>query len=60
MAKSITLRNIPSDIFQILLREQHKVKAHRNIGRFGIEQTVYKIIRDNERCNKENEKEDKK
>jgi hypothetical protein len=59
MAKSITLRNIPCDIFQILLREQHKVKAHRSIGRFGIEQTVYKIIRDYERC-KEPEKEEKK
>lgn len=59
MAKSITLRNIPTDIFQILLREQHKVKAHRSIGRFGIEQTVYKVIRDFERC-KESEKEEKK
>jgi hypothetical protein len=55
MAKSITLRSIPADIFQILLREQHKVKSHRGIGRFGIEQTVYKIIRDNERC-KESER----
>lgn len=59
MAKSLTLRTIPKDIFQILLREQHKVKANRGIGRFGIEQTIYKVIREFDRC-KDSEKEEKK
>lgn len=55
MAKSITLRNIPPDVFQILLKEQHETKANRNIGRFGIEQTIYKVVRELERCKKANQ-----
>jgi hypothetical protein len=53
MAKSLTLRNIPPDVFLILLKEQHEAKANRNIGRFGIEQTIYKVLREFERCKKE-------
>lgn len=50
MARSMTLRNIPTDVFKILLKEQSKVKQARSIGRYGIEQTVYKIVREFERC----------
>lgn len=53
MAKSLTLRNIPPDVFLILLKEQHEAKTNRNIGRFGIEQTIYKVLREFERCKKE-------
>jgi len=55
----MTLRNIPTDVFKILLKEQHKVKQARGVGRYGIEQTVYKIVREYERC-RDAEKEEKK
>lgn len=55
MAKSLTLRKIPPDVFQILLQEQHEAKSNRNIGRFGIEQTIYKVVREFERCKKANQ-----
>lgn len=50
MAKSITLRKIPPEVFRIILIEQHKEKIQKNKGVFGIEQTIYKIIRDYVRC----------
>lgn len=53
--KSFTLRRIPPDIFQILLIEQHKEKLNKNKGQFGFEQTIYKIIREFERCRKQEE-----
>jgi hypothetical protein len=59
MAKAFTLRNIPEDVFKILLKEQHKMKQARAIGRYGLGQTVYKIVRDYERC-RDSEKEEKK
>lgn len=53
MAKSMTLRNIPEDVFKVLLKEQWDEKERRGIGMYGIEQTIYKIVRDYERCRKE-------
>lgn len=52
MTKSFLLRKIPPDVFRILLVEQSKEKIKKNKGQFGIEQTIYKIIRDHERCRK--------
>lgn len=52
----MTLRNIPDDVFQILLTEQKEEKEKRRIGMYGIEQTIYKIIRDYERCKREEKK----
>lgn len=49
------LRSIPEDVFKILLKEQHKEKSEKNKGMFGIEQTIYKIVRDYERCKKQEE-----
>lgn len=48
--RSLVLRNIPDDVFKILLTEQHKEKLKTNKGVFGIERTIYKIIKDWERC----------
>lgn len=53
--KALTLRRIPADIFQILLIEQHKEKVNKHKGQFGLEQTIYKIIREYERCKKNEE-----
>lgn len=56
MAKSMTLRNIPKDVFKILLDEQKEEKVRRGKGMYGIEQTIYKIVRDYERCKREEKK----
>jgi len=53
MARSITLRNIPPDIFKILLLEQGEIKNEKSLGKFGLEQTIYKLLREYERCKKE-------
>jgi len=50
--KALTLRRIPPDVFKILLIEQHKEKINKCKGQFGLEQTIYKIIREFERCRK--------
>lgn len=55
MAKSITLRNIPPDVFKILLQEQGRVKSEKSLGQFGLEQTIYNIVRESERCKKANQ-----
>lgn len=52
----MTLRDIPPDVFKILLDEQKEEKVKRGKGMYGIEQTIYKIIRDYERCKKEEKK----
>lgn len=52
MAKSFTLRDIPPDVFKILLTEQAKERS-KNKGVFGLNRVVFKIIRDYERCRKE-------
>lgn len=49
MAKSFTLRNIPPDVFKILLSEQSKERA-KNKGVFGLNRVVYKLIREYEKC----------
>lgn len=46
------LRKVPEDVFKILIIEQHKEKVDKKKGMFGLEQTIYKIIRDYERCRK--------
>lgn len=55
MAKSFTLRNIPPDVFQILLIEQNKARM-KSKGVYGLNQVVYQIIRDYERCRKAEER----
>lgn len=48
--KGLTLRRIPDDVFKILLIEQNKEKILKGKGQFGIEQTIYKIVREYARC----------
>lgn len=51
MAKrQLKLLNIPEDIFCILLQEQAKIKDVKKVGMFGIERTIYAIIREHRRC----------
>lgn len=53
MTKSLILRKIPEDVYRILLIEQHNEKINKHRGQFGIEQTIYKIVREFERCKKQ-------
>jgi len=48
--KVLILRRIPDDVFKILLIEQHREKILKGKGQFGIEQTIYKIVREYARC----------
>lgn len=50
--KALTLRKIPEDVAKIVLEQQKEEKLRRKQGMFGFEQTIYKIIRDYERCRK--------
>lgn len=59
MAKTLTLRNIPGEVYKILLDEQAKEKQARGNGMFSLESTVYKMIKECARC-RENGKEVRK
>lgn len=48
--KSLKLLNMPDDIYCILIQEQAKIKQRTKKGMFGLEQTVYAIIREHKRC----------
>lgn len=50
MARAITLKNIPEDVFKILLDEQSKEKQAKGIGMWSLEKTVYKMIKECARC----------
>jgi hypothetical protein len=52
-ATSITLRGIPEDVYKIIIKEQGRIKHERAIGMFGIEQTIYSIVREWKRCREE-------
>lgn len=57
--RGLRLRNIPDDVFKILLAEQHQEKLRTGKGVFGIERTIYKIVKDWERCKKAEENKSK-
>lgn len=52
---SLLLKNLPEDIRRLILKQQAKEKASRGTNQFSMELTIYKIIREWDRC-KEGEK----
>lgn len=54
MAKTYTLRNIPPDVFEIVQKEQSQIKLKRKTNSFSFECTIYKMIRDLNKCKNEN------
>jgi hypothetical protein len=50
--KSLRLLDVPEDIYCILIQEQAKIKLEKKKGMFGLEQTIYSIIREFKRCEK--------
>jgi hypothetical protein len=53
MAKTHTLRNIPPDVFEIVQKEQSEIKLKRKTNSFSFECTIYKMLRDYDKCRKE-------
>lgn len=43
---TITLRTVPDDLIQHLLKEQFANKMEKKIGQYSLEKTVIKIIRE--------------
>jgi hypothetical protein len=43
--RQLSLKNVPDDIFSILVTEQAKIKLEKRSGKFGLEQVIYKMVR---------------
>lgn len=48
MATFIKLRDVPDDIFSIIIQEQADTKKKRKNGHFSLELAIYKIIREHQ------------
>lgn len=46
----IILKNVPEDVRKIILTEQLKEKQNRGTNQFSISTTLFKIVREWERC----------
>lgn len=53
MARTYTLKEIPADVFKIVQKEQNQIKEKKGTGKFSFESTLYKMIKDYDRCRKE-------
>lgn len=53
MAKTYTLKQIPKDVFRIVQKEQNLIKERKGTGIFSFESTVYKMLRDYDKCRKD-------
>lgn len=53
MARTYTLKQIPTDVFKIVQKEQNQIKEKNGIGKFSFESALYKMIRDYDKCRKE-------
>lgn len=49
---SVKLNNIPADVFKQVLDEQTRVKAQRGTKQYSFESTIYKMLRDYDKCRK--------
>jgi len=50
---SLLLKNVPEPVRKIIVREQSKQKEKIGSNMFGLEQTIYKIIQEWEKCRKD-------
>lgn len=50
LPKSHTLRNIPADVFRLIMKEQSEIKQKKGTNMFSFECTIYKMIRDYNKC----------
>lgn len=47
---SLLLNNLPEDVRKLILKEQLKIKADRGTNQYSLALTIYKIIREWDRC----------
>lgn len=47
---SCKLVNIPADVFKLVIQEQSKIKESKGTKQWSFERTVYKMIRDYDKC----------
>lgn len=53
--KALTLEKIPKDVFDIIIRKQADIKIKKGCRQFGVENTIYHIVREWHRCIAERE-----
>lgn len=53
LTTSCTLYSIPRDIYEMVQKEQSEIKAKKRTGMFSFECTIYKMIKDYDRCRDE-------
>lgn len=53
MAKTYLLKNIPKEVYKIVIREQNLVKEQRGTNSFSFESALYKMIKDYDKCRKD-------
>lgn len=54
LPKSHTLKSIPADVYRIIQREQSEIKIKKGTNSFSFECTIYKMIRDYNKCRASN------
>lgn len=52
--RAYTLRDIPDDVFSMVQKEQSEIKRKKRINLWSFESTIYKMLRDYNKCRKEN------
>ncbi len=52
ICKTYLLRNIPQDIFKFILKEQNRIKEHKGVSQYSLEQTVYGLLRESDKYKK--------
>lgn len=50
---SYILKAIPPDIYKIILREQNRIKEQKGKTIYSMEATIYHIIKEFDKCQKE-------
>jgi hypothetical protein len=56
---SCYLKDIPTEVNKIILDEQTRAKKEKGTNQYSIESTIYKIIREYQRCKEVEEKPEK-
>lgn len=50
LLSGINLKEVPKDVMTILVDEQAELKKTKDTRQFGLDKTIYKIVREWKRC----------
>lgn len=53
MATTCLLKAIPPEVYKIIQKEQSVIKLSKGIGKFSLQRTIYKMIKDYDKCRKD-------